>query len=65
MDDAFDHGGDPARYRRRAANMRALANNCADPRLREMMDRLAADYDLLAQQIERRPGEDRPPAETQ
>jgi len=28
--------------------MRALAHDCADPRLREMIDRLAADYDLLA-----------------
>jgi hypothetical protein len=64
MGDAFDYGGDPAHYRRRAANMRALAGHCADPRLREMMDRLAADYDLLAEQFERRLGPDRPPPET-
>jgi len=60
MDDAFDHSGDPAHYRRRAAHMRALAAETANSNLREMLERLAIDYDLLADRMERRPRAERP-----
>lgn len=43
--------------------MRALAAESANSQLRDMLERLAADYDLLAERMEKRPGADRPPRE--
>ena len=44
----------PTQWRMRAEEMRTLIEETYDPRVREMMLRIAADYDRLAKHAEKR-----------
>jgi hypothetical protein len=45
---------DPAHWRQRAAEARAIAESLNDPQSKEAMQRIAKDYDHLAERAERR-----------
>jgi hypothetical protein len=45
---------DPAHWRQRAEEMRALAEDIRDAETRAMMERIARDYEFLARRAEER-----------
>jgi hypothetical protein len=52
---------DPLHWRHRAAEARALADNMHDEVSRQMMLRIAEDYDRLAERAQTRNGTPNPP----
>jgi hypothetical protein len=46
---------DPEHWRSRAEEGRSVAEQLSDPEAKRTMLRIAADYELLAEQAERRP----------
>jgi len=57
---SWSHLDDPKHWRARAIEARAVAEHMSDPISKEMMLRIAADYERLAKRTEERLAKDSP-----